>query len=377
MQYSRLRNVSTDVLLLQITSLAWLIAKIMSFKLWTADRLFPVISVFDFLTCPNWFHLFIYGFSLILVSSLLIFPSKKIVLFVLLAEILSCLLDQMRWQPWQYQYLLTFAFFYFSKDYKQFLSLFVLLLGATYFFSGVHKFSGGFLHTFWDKVVLRKILNLEWATIKNPILHYSGLLLSLLEIAIGIGIVYVRKKKLLLVLAILMHLVIILIFGPFGLNYNLIIFPWNVALIGFAVILIFKNHTVTYNSNFFRKRFNIVILILVTILPFLNFIGKWDNYLSFNLYSGNTPVLLICSSGFQQYPKLTHYQSKTISKFCDNSPSINTNKWALEELLVPVIPEVRVFKKLQNEFQKKYPKVDNTFLYYQYPYKKENISIIE
>ena len=350
----------------------------MSFKLWTADRLFPVVSVFDFLICPNWVHLLLYGSSLVLISILLIFPNKKIVLFVILTEILSCLLDQMRWQPWQYQYLLTFAFFYFSKDYTQFLSLFVLLIGATYFFSGVHKFSGSFLHTFWDTVVLRRILTLEWITIKNPVIHYSGLLLSVTEMALGIGIVYVRKMKILLVLAIFMHFIIIFIFGPIGLNYNIIIFPWNVAMIGFAVVLIFKNHSLTYNATFFRNKLNIVIVIMVAILPFLNFIGKWDNYFSFNLYSGNTPVLLICSSSFQQYPKLVDYQSKTnVSKFCDNSSSINTNKWAMEELNVPVIPEVRVFKKVQNEFGKKYPMLDNTFLYYQYPYKKENISIIE
>ncbi len=197
MSVFRIKNTSADILLIKITSLAWLIAKIMSFKLWTADRSFPIIPTIDFLTTPNWVHLGLYGFSLVAISALVIVSNKQLILFVIIAEITTCLLDQMRWQPWQFQYLLTFLFFYLSKDKRQFLSLVLLMMASTYFFSGIHKFSGSFLYTIWDKLVLNRIFGVGWTTIKNPIIHYAGLIIPSIEIFIGAALLLLRNRKLL------------------------------------------------------------------------------------------------------------------------------------------------------------------------------------
>lgn len=368
---------ATDKILLKITAVAWLLAKIISFKLWTCDRFFPVITTFEFLEFSNGVHISLYVISQLALLSLLFFPNKKIVAVVILAELIACILDQMRWQPWQYQYLLTFLFYFFSKDKRQFLSLIVFLFGATYFFSGLHKFSGSFLFTFWDKLILHKTLGLSWSAIKNPILHYAGLVICVMEIAIGVGLLFFRNKNMFWILAICMHLFIILLFGPTGYNYNNIIFPWNLAMIFMAVLLFARTESQTFNLKFFGNKINFVALILVGLLPFLSFIEQWDNYLSFNLYSGNTKVLIICSNDFNKYPELRQHVLEAMnSNFCKDSYYINTNKWALDELKVPVVPEVRVYRKMQAAFGKIYPTVENEFLYYQYPYKKQNITIL-
>ena len=374
MKLSSLKSFSIDVILLKITCLAWIIAKIMSFKLWTADRFFPVISPIDIISVHNNVHLFLYLSSLVAMASIIFFPNKKIIFLVVILEILTCLLDYMRWQPWEYQYLLTLVFFAFAKDRKQFLSLFIFLIGCTYIFSGAHKFDGSFLYTFWDATILRKIMHLDNAAIKLPLIHYSGLVLCFIEVFMGMGLLFFRKKKYVCVTAILMHQMIILLYGPTGMNYNLIIVPWNIAMLLFALVLFNQKEGMVINRNFFKSKFNLAVVILIGILPMLSFFGKWDDYLSFNLYSGNTKILAICVTDTKQYPELNRYTS-TIknNKYCDNAYIIKTNEWAMDELNVPVVPEERVFNKVQFYFNQHYPNLPNTFVCYRYPYKKENI----
>lgn len=378
MKFWNIKASPTDVVLLRITCVAWFIAKVMSFKLWTADRLFPTIPTFDFLQFDNSVHLGLYVISILGIAVVFFFPSKKIIASLIIVEIVSCLLDQMRWQPWQFQYLLTLMFFLFAKDRKQFLSLFVLLMGCTYFYSGIHKFDGSFLYTFWDKLVLTNYLHLDTQTIKMPVVHYLGLVPCLIEIVIGVGIIFFRNKKYFCIAALLMHLFIILIYGPTGTNHNNIIVPWNVAMMLFLLVFIFRKEVPQLQMQFFRSKLNTVAFILVGILPILSYFSQWDQYLSFNLYSGNTKILALCVDDVQQYPELQHYAAPTkTDNYCNSSHLIKLNNWALEELKVPVIPEERAFKKIKEQFNARYPDLKSSFVFNQYPYKKENIQEVE
>ena len=377
MQFIRIKSISTDALLLKIISLAWIAAKLMSFKVWTSDRIFPILPTFDSISLPNEVHLFLYIISLFGMGIIFFVPNKKIIAAVLILEITACLLDYMRWQPWEYQYLLTLSFFIFAKDKKQFLLLFSFLIGCTYIFSGAHKFGGSFLHTFWDSTILSRILGMQPSIIKNPIVHYSGLLLSLIEILMGVGFIFFKNKKYFCIMAITMHMIVIVIYGPIGMNYNLIILPWNLAMIFFSIVFFYQKEGFKITFDFFKNKLTFSAFLFVGFLPLLSFFDYWDHYLSFNLYSGNTKVLVICVEEVQQYPALEKYKSaEKNNKYCSNNYVVNTNKWAMDELNVPVIPQERVYLEMQLQFNKRYPNIHNTFIYYQYPYKKENIKVL-
>lgn len=370
---------SKEVILIKITCLAWFIAKVISFKLWVADRSFPIVPTLDFLSLPNEAHLFLFVFSLIGIAGIFFFPYKRnLLLGFIFVEILSCFSDQMRWQPWEYQYLLTLMIFFLSgRNKNQFLQLFNFLIAVTYIFSGIHKFSGSFLYSFWDQIILHRFLHLPYQTISVPFVHYSGLILPVIEVFIGVGLLLFRNKWPFGFAAMILHLIIVLIFGPTGISYNIIILPWNFAMLFLSGILTYKYKHPNFSLDFFRSKLNLMFFVLVGMLPVLNFFDKWDAYLSFNLYSGNTKKLVICVDNIQDYPELGNYQANRKDHyFCNDNYLIDTDKWALNELKVPVYPNKRVYEKIKHSFDQKYPNLKNTFVYYWYPYKRENIEKI-
>lgn len=62
---------------IRITCLFWLVAKIICWRLWLSDRLFPLVPPFDFLVAPEYVHQGLFILSLAGLLLLLIFPIKK------------------------------------------------------------------------------------------------------------------------------------------------------------------------------------------------------------------------------------------------------------------------------------------------------------
>lgn len=379
MQFHFTKNNSKEILLIEITALFWIIAKIMSWKLWISDRLFPIIPPFNCSpNLPNEIHLVLLLVSIIGLVSVVIFtPKKETVIFVLITELASCYLDQMRWQPWEYQYLLLFTFYlFYKKKSNQFLEIVTLLLGFTYIYSGLHKFNGGFLYSVWENMILKNFFHIENSSSQGLLVHYAGLLLPFVETLLGVSLILIKNKRLIAYFAIGMHVILLIIL--IRNNQNSIVWPWNIAMILYIWILYRDNNQVQIDLHFFKNYFNITIVFLIGILPFFSFFGLWDNYLSFNLYSGNVKQLTICIKDIDKYPELIPYISnKKKSIYCQGFKEFNTNYWAFKELNVPIYPEEKTFFKLKKEWDSYYPNVESTFISFWYPYKKENYKEIQ
>ena len=97
-------------LITRILAFACITSMLLCFKLWSGDRSFPLSPVFDFLpSLPKPIDGILFGLTLIflLLIGTLRNPQKYIIAFLVCAMILA-ILDQNRWQPWFYQYLLMF-----------------------------------------------------------------------------------------------------------------------------------------------------------------------------------------------------------------------------------------------------------------------------
>src|SRR5205085_2589014 len=102
--------------MLRVIAICWIATKLLSYKLWLADRLFPTVPVNDILyAVPNSIHLLLFLAMLFLLILLIIFPQKKWISAVLIfVEIISCLMDENRWQPWEYQFSFMLLIFLLS-----------------------------------------------------------------------------------------------------------------------------------------------------------------------------------------------------------------------------------------------------------------------
>ncbi len=337
-------------LILKITCVFWIFTKLFSYKVWNTDRLFPVIPPFDFLEdVPNFVHLSLFFVALCGMAVVAVFPKNRTVLgLTIVVELMSCLLDQSRWQPWEYQYLLTFLFFFFyHHNRKQFSNYFAFLLVVTYFFSGLHKLNGGFLYSVWEKMILIRFLNFDANQIQNIFVHYAGLGLPILEMCLAIGLLFAKNKKPLALLLIGMHIFILIFLSPLGINYNSIVWPWNMLMIIYLFILFYEGNT-SFSFKNLLSGFNKIPFAVIAVLPVFSFFGLYDNYLSFNLYSGKLNSFRICVDEDKVGDRLNEYLSKN-QFYCGSKFSISVDAWTMKEMNIALYPEERIYLEIQKK----------------------------
>ena len=352
-----------------ITASFWLIAKLISWRVWTSYRLFPLIPPFDFLNeLPSWYHLFFFAVSLISLVFLIIKPSSKIAGLLIISELFSLIADQNRWQPWEYQYLFIMLLLSFNKKPQHYFSLGVkVIIISIYFYSGVSKLNPGFLRSVWSGMLLRGFFEIININANTPIIYYAGYAIGLIEIICAAGLFFKRTKKITALILIAVHCFNLLVLGPFGINYNVIVWPWNVAMIAYLYILFIHSPAITYNLDDFKKGWNKLVIVCWFILPMFNLFGWWDNYLSSVLYSGKLKEMVICvKKGDDTFTKsLEPYYSDDHRNICNGDKMILVTKWAMKEMKVPVYPERRVYLKIKEVFIQKYNLPETTcFLFY-------------
>jgi hypothetical protein len=352
--------------LFKIACIFWLTVKLVGWRMWTTYRLFPTAPVFENLDrIPPVVHTTLFILSFLLVS-LLFFTKNKFVLAGTLAiEICMCLLDQNRWQPYEYQCLfIIFIFMINTNNQRLIITSFTFILVSTYCYSGLSKLNGSFLQTVWSPIILKSFFRVSLSTSREHYLYYSGCFLSLFELIAGVSLLFSKTQKVAAKALILMHLFILLLLGPLGLNYNIIVWPWNIAMIMYLYITFLKRDAGTFILKSVFKGWNKLVFITWGILPALHFIGYWDGFLSASMYSGKSPKMIICIQDVSKCKQLQVFCKNYGNKFCDGKKNIELQDWAINETNVIPNPEIRVYKILQKKLEKQYPSAGLQFRIY-------------
>ena len=370
MPFFNLSIASKKIIVIRILCFFWLVAKGISWKVWLADRLFPVVPPFNFLFVPSAIHMMLFIFSLLAMFALLIFPANRALqTSVVLIELLSCLLDQNRWQPWEYQYIFIILVFIINyKNDKNAVSVIALIFVSIYFFSGIGKINPVFSQYVRNKIVLAGILHVSNSIVYEWLVYHIGYLLGIVEISLSIGLLIQRTQKVSAIFLILMHLFILAIFGPFGINYDRIIWPWNVVMIIILYVFFIYNSPVSISFQSIKHGWNKLVFVFFGILPVLNFFGYWDFYLSSSLFTNKPPEMYICihkpGSSKVLQPFFAGYKNKFL---CDSSSTLlDVKAWSFLEMQVPPYPEIRICKSIREQILKRYPDINATFTAYPY-----------
>jgi len=347
-------------LVVKLVALTWLITKLICYKLWLTDRLFPLIPVHSSLAdLPASVHITLFIISLGSLLLLLLFPNRKLVVLLLAAELLSCMLDQDRWQPWEYQFMFMMAAFAFIKDEKETRFSWQLILAGIYFFSGVSKFNSAFIHDVWQNLILHRWLGIYHT---NVLILRTGYALPLIEMAAGIFLLINRTRRLAIPALVLMHLLILVMLGPAGLNMNAVVWPWNVLMPVLLYVLFFRE-AFQYSYFFSLKLFAWIVFVCWWILPWFQQAGYWDKYLSSVLYSGGVDQLYICTGNELAKKEMAEYMDKEF-KVIPCSPVLSVYKWGNKEMHTVPYPEKRVYNAIMKAWKKKYPGSNDRFYIY-------------
>lgn len=311
---------------------------LLSVKLWAGPRFFPLVPVLDGLPpIPPLFGLALFVLWLSLLTAILISPKpQKLIFSVLAIAAVLAFFDQMRWQPWFYQYffmLTALGFFSWNSSdtekQRAILNTSRLIVASIYFFSGFQKINPYFTALF---------------PVFTPLFAIT---VPVIEAGIGIGLLTKKFQRPAVALAILMHVLILFALGPLGYNWNSIVWPWDVTMILLAAVLFWRADDFSFRDVLWTKNFPFqnLVFVLFAVMPIFSFFNLWDSYLSSTLYSGNINSAHIYLENSLKERLPTKIQRYAIRAEGDRY-MLDLLYWSLDELNVPPYPETRIYKKI-------------------------------
>jgi hypothetical protein len=347
---SRLFWLKTAVLLVFCVGLS------MSSALWIGPRSYPLTPVSSMLPVIGDAvarALYVALFALAAIALLAPKPRWFIAAFLAVMAVF-CLMDQTRWQPWVFQYsFLLAAIALYSWDSadadgaKRTLNIARLIVASTYVYSGLQKTNLNFVENDFPWIV-QPIANVLPSAIN--LLHGFGMAVPLVQVAFGIGLLTRRFRRASLIAAVAMHLFILAMFGPFGLDWNDIVWPWTAAMAIFDILLFSAAPDFSWREIAWSRHdpWHIAAAVLFAMLPALSFFNLWDSYLSSALYSGNLTEAQIYLSDAGKASLPAAIASRSVRTSPDTNV-LNLQRWAIEDLNVTPYPEIRVYRAIARD----------------------------
>ena len=247
-------------------------------------------------------------------------PRRLVFTTLFLACLLLAAPDLMRWQPWFYLYLVAIGALAFVPRrasraafggsrlprllaWLEPLQVMRLLVASVYFYSGLNKANAAF----FEERLSGFLAGMPAPIAEGPVataLTYSA---PGLEMAAGLGLLLggYRLRYTALALAVSTNLLVLVTLTASA--SNIVVWPWNAAMI-ILVITLFAGQdeeAAPARTKPLRRApgllpgyiYAVAICILFFVMPATGLLGYWPSYLSFALYSQNTPEASVTVDG--------------------------------------------------------------------------------
>jgi hypothetical protein len=268
---------------------SFLIEVLLSWRMWSGERLFPKLPLLESLpTTSGGIDTVIFALLIGLLLSIMVHPKPRVLVYLVLVLVaLLAIADQARWQPFFYQYyFMMAALACFAWSRKQHLALATCrwIVVGIYFYAGLQKANIYFVGEVFPWFV--EPLTRVFPPTRDFFL-LSGFVVPFAEIGIAVALLSQKLRHFGVVAACAMHLFILLLLGPLGHGWGVIVWPWNVSMMVLLFILFWRVQapflgTLTLKEHVFHKG----ICGLFVVMPIFSFVNRWDSYLSASLYSG-------------------------------------------------------------------------------------------
>jgi hypothetical protein len=357
-----------------------------TYTLWIPQTVFPQVPVFEIL-CESpdfcdWIGILGLIVSLALSAAWPSSSFRRIAgLLVLMSLVLLISLDQHRFQPWAYQLGLFTTLWLFCRSIPLRLNLMRYLIIGIYFYSAVGKLDFEFLHSVGQQMLwtMAKWTGHDLATFSDSSRIALVTIFPVVELAIAIGLIGAKSRRVAGVFAIGLHLVLIAVLGPLGLNHRPGVLIWNgqFAVQAFLLFVVKQaaDRDIDVNANgakqiwFFQwtQRLQswicIAMVTVVSIMPCTERFGIWDHWPSWALYAPHSSRVRVevASSSVERLPATL--AALIISPPANEEESVvwlpvPIDAWSLKTLDTPIYPQSRfqlgVARYLVNEIDSEF-----------------------
>ncbi len=264
--------------------------------------------------------------------------------FLILAAFL-CLSDYTRCQTWLYQlsFMLALLSYWRREDQVEgALDCCRIVVASAYFWSGFWKLNARFFSETFSWFVQPLLPGIYGSTAEM-----LALPVPFIEMGASLALFFRRTRLPAIVFCIAMHIFILACIGPIGHKVNQIVWPWNIFMVAFVILLFWgeESETPARLLKWQGASMQTLTIALFAVAPLFNIWGLWDSNPSFFLYSGNQCAGFIYMSA-DSYQKL----SPSVQKLCSRQDSgkylLILNAWSLADLNVVTYPEPRVLRQI-------------------------------
>ncbi len=297
----------------QRMTLAGLLAgTLISWPLWTLSRELPPIAWIgptSRLITPgppvDWL---LYGLWTPLMAWSLVVPRAAVPLLGTLGLGTGLLAqDVARAQPWVFQYMLLLLLAagyrvgshrpgHAAAPARVVLRVMVAVLVAVYLYSALSKASVTYVPQAFAELFKPASV---WLGLSPGAVRGVGYASIVLEMVVGLALILPRTRKLAAVAGTMMHAGILFCLGPLGRNENAVVWPWNVVMIALLWKLALERVEASAESAaggrvpMATRVACGFVLILACGLPALGLADRWPAYLSWSMYAGREPQVVI------------------------------------------------------------------------------------
>jgi hypothetical protein len=307
---------------------------------------YPRIPAFDFIPAFPWPFdlLLLLSFLAALIAFVLPVRIKGVAVFAVLAAGFLVVQDQSRLQPWFLLDLFLLTAIAFSENEEDGLNACRVAVAAAYFWSGVHKMNSSFSGALFPWLV--SPISVPWL---KTTLHAAGVMAPFLEAGMGLALLAPRTRRPAVVGIAGMHLFLLSMLGPWALNWNHVVWPWNLSMLVVTPCLFWNSNlsaaSLLRPGRAWVRRF---VLAFVLVFPPLSLAGLFDTSPAFDLYSGNSLIGSIVLNR-DAWSRLDA-ERKAFGEPFGEGYRIRFGDWAMAAMNVPAYPEERVLRRLARSF---------------------------
>lgn len=313
-------------------------------RLWQADRPFPTVPVYPWIPqlpqIPTLFLTVTFAISLLALTI-----PREVGKWVLVPPALGALLvvfDINRCQPWFLQYMPMLAALALPPKARW--AVCTVPIVGVYFWSGLHKVNASFaIQVFpW----LLRPFHLESLAPLWPIA-------PIWETGTALLLLFPRTRRFGIAGALLMHAFLLVALGPFGQNYDSIVWPWNVGVAALVVALFGKNQASLLPA--WSSPLGKAFLLFFGLLPALNFFDRWDGFLSASFYSGKlcNGWIYLTARGASALPVEYRTGNEGFVQENENRFRLDILHWSMSRLNAPPYAEPRFYAGVARELVRK------------------------